>query len=92
MFSFQFLFIPVTNLDDTKTIFDNQTTNLVMVIICLYVGSKTPMNEGYHLEVGHFHLCIEDMSAVILISYWLLHLDNCLFVDFDIDYTIPCLL
>jgi hypothetical protein len=28
------LFIPATNLDDTKTIFDDGATNLVMVNIC----------------------------------------------------------
>jgi hypothetical protein len=32
---FDFIFIPSTNLDDTKTIFDNQATNLVMFNICL---------------------------------------------------------
>jgi hypothetical protein len=34
VFSWLFLFIPGTNLDDTKTIFDYQVTNLVMVSIC----------------------------------------------------------
>jgi hypothetical protein len=28
------LFIPATNLDDTKTIFDDEATNLVMINIC----------------------------------------------------------
>jgi hypothetical protein len=32
--NFLFISIPATNLDDTKTIFDNQATNLVMVNIC----------------------------------------------------------
>jgi hypothetical protein len=30
------LFIPATDLDDTKTIFDVQATNLVIVNICSY--------------------------------------------------------
>jgi hypothetical protein len=33
VFNCLFLFIPDTNLDDTKTIFDNQETNLAMVNI-----------------------------------------------------------
>jgi kynureninase len=33
------LFIHATNFDDTKTIFDDEATNVVMVNICSWVGS-----------------------------------------------------
>jgi hypothetical protein len=52
MFYCLFLFIPATNLDDTKAIFDNHTTNLVMVNICSLVESMAHTSHDRNNNIG----------------------------------------
>jgi hypothetical protein len=64
VFNCLFLFIPAKDLDDTKTIFDNQATNVVMVVMVDIVHKweawhKLPMTE---IRNNNFGKCYYDSN------------------------------
>jgi hypothetical protein len=64
MFNCFSLFIPDTNLNDTKTIFDDKATNLVIINICSQLGSMCHTPHDRNNNFGQNYYDCNDLNHV----------------------------